>query len=301
MATQVKAAIVVAQATTSPPGGYVSGSRDDLVLGQLVTCTNRNDTGVTGWTWTLRQATGQLLASYSFSGSAGASCTFTPPASTGYGDCSLTLKVYGDPLPGGAQNTAQTTVILGIRAPNATYTRGIPIPSPDEGALTAPGQAGGSNTVDPTVGAAGRQSEAILALTKAIAAAGGAIVQDTWRIGLSGFYDGAYPLPGRLGERVKLGQSRTLTSVRLVRGSAGASGSTTVNVTKNGTTVFSVAPTVTSASGADAASTGTLSTSAFASGDVVEVTLTAVETALLSSGVQIGPESIYVELNWSIP
>jgi hypothetical protein len=69
----------------------------------------------------------------------------------------------------------------------------------------------------------------------------------------------------------------TLTSVRLWRGTAGTSGSTTVDLKKNGVTMLSVQPTITAASGNDQTALGTLSVTSVAVGDKLTIDATAVE------------------------
>jgi hypothetical protein len=164
---QVTAAIVIAQADNPAPGGYVSGSRDGLLLNKLVTLTNLSNAGVTSWTWEVFPAVGLTEGDYSVAGKAAASCTLTPPASTGYGDLAVRLTVRGDPLPGGRPNVAVAEALLGVRAPLDGYEDGLPLVHPHEGTL------GGKLVLSAVRGALGRISEAIRAFKIAGVGGGG--------------------------------------------------------------------------------------------------------------------------------
>jgi len=156
---QVKAAIVISQATVSAPGGYASGSRDDLIQGQTITLTNLDDTDVIAWSWEITPATGRQLSDYGVTGSSGATCTLTPPAAPdGWGDAYVKLTVTGPKLSTGAINQRTTAVILGIRQPSADYAAGVPLPSPLES------DRGGLVTAEDGKGWRDRVGEALFAL-----------------------------------------------------------------------------------------------------------------------------------------
>lgn len=155
---QVTARIVVSQAANPAPGGYSSGSRDNLNLNALITLTNGSNTGATSWTWEVFPAVGLVEGDYGVAGKESATCTLTPPASTGYGDLAVRLTVRGDPLPGGRPNVAVDEVLLGVRAPLSGYSDGLPIPHPHEAML------GGRPVLSAIRGALGRFAEAIRAL-----------------------------------------------------------------------------------------------------------------------------------------
>lgn len=295
MALPVAARIVVAQATVTPPGGYVSGSVDGLVLAQLITLTNLSDSGVVGWKWEIFSATGVSLASYSVTGTATGTCAMTPPASTGFGDVAARLTVYGDPLPGGRPNVATDEVILGIRAPNATYTAGMPIPHPHESSL------GGRTSIDTSVGREGRVAEALRAV--ALGAGGGAaVIPAEWVFTLSGVYDGA-TLTAFIDPPRRALTSRTISKVEIYRRTAGASGTTRCDVKKGGVSIFSgtgTQPQVTAAAGDYAYQAVTAfngGAASLAAGDRIEVTLEAVEAYL--AGPPEGPEGITVVVFFS--
>lgn len=155
---QVEAKIVVAQAGNPAPGGYTSGPRDGLVLNALITLTNLSNTGVTSWQWEIFPAVGLEVGDYGAAGTESASCTLTPPASTGYGDLAVRLTVRGDPLPGGRANVAVAEAILGVRATLAGYEPGIPIPHWLESLR------GGKVTLSAARGVIGRLAEAVRGL-----------------------------------------------------------------------------------------------------------------------------------------
>lgn len=290
MALPVAARIVVAQATVTPPVGYVSGSVDDLVLDQLITLTNTSDAGVNGWQWEVFPAVGVSKGSMGVTGEAAATLTLTPPGPYGFGDVAVKLTVYGDPLPGGQQNVATDEVILGIRAPNAIYAAGIPIPHPHETS------AGKRLALNPATGREGRVAEACRAL--ALGAGGGpAVAPAEWAFTLSGVYDGA-TLTAFIDPPRRALTSRTISRVEIYRRTAGASGTTRCDVKKNGTSIFSgtgTQPQVTAAAGDYAYQTLTTFVSgaaAMTAGSRLEVTLEAVETYL--AGPPEGPEGILV-------
>lgn len=164
---QVTAAIVVAQVDNAAPGGYTSGSRDELLLNKLITLTNLSNTGATSWTWEIFPAVGLAEGDYGVTGKATASCTLTPPATTGYGDIAVRLTVRGDPLPGGRPNIAVAEALLGVRAPLDGYAVGLPLVHPHESTL------GGKLTFSAFRGALGRISEALRAVLLALAGVGG--------------------------------------------------------------------------------------------------------------------------------
>lgn len=161
MTTQVSAAIVISQATVSPPGGYVSGPRDDLVQGQTITLTNRVDTGVVSWQWEISPPLGRTLADYGVTGLGTSTVTITPPADPdGAGDVFVRLTVLGSPLPSGQANRAVDEATLGIRLPSSLYSPGIPLPNSLEG------EAGQKSALDPARGSKGRIIEAISAVAQ---------------------------------------------------------------------------------------------------------------------------------------
>ncbi len=76
----------------------------------------------------------------------------------------------------------------------------------------------------------------------------------------------------------------TITAVTLWRGTAGGAGSTTIDVNKNGTTIYTTQanrPSVTAASGDDATSTGAAApdVTSFVAGDIFKMDVDAVETS----------------------
>lgn len=161
MTTQVSAAIVISQATVSPPGGYVSGPRDDLVQGQTITLTNRIDTGVVSWQWEISPPLGRSLDDYGVTGLGTSTVTITPPADPdGAGDLFVRLTVLGSPLPSGQANRAVDEATLGIRLPSSLYSPGIPLPNSLEG------EAGQKSALDPARGSKGRIIEAISAVAQ---------------------------------------------------------------------------------------------------------------------------------------
>lgn len=161
---QVTAQIVIAQAGNPAPGGYSSGSRDDIVVGSAVTATNLDDTSATWHRWTVSPYyPAGTLGGLGVTGDGTATCSFEPDVE---GDIALTLEVAGLPLPGGGANYARQTVMLGIRAVLAGYAPGMPLPHPLEGGR------GQSSAVDPAVGADGRIDEALYALKQGLSVAG---------------------------------------------------------------------------------------------------------------------------------
>lgn len=70
-------------------------------------------------------------------------------------------------------------------------------------------------------------------------------------------------------------RSMTLSKVLLYRRAGGSAGSTTVDLMKNGTSVLSSAPSIAFNAGASATASGTISTTAIASGDIFTVNCTA--------------------------
>lgn len=161
----VTAQIVIAQAGNPAPGGYSSGSRDDIVVGSAVTVTNADNTSATWHRWTVSPYyPAGTLGGLGVTGDGTPTCTFEPDVE---GDIAVTLEVAGAPLPGGGANYARQTVVLGIRAALSGYAPGMPLPHPLEAGR---GQAG---AVDPAVGREGRIDEAIYALFQGLSAGGG--------------------------------------------------------------------------------------------------------------------------------
>lgn len=184
---QVAARIVIAQADNAAPGGYSYGSRDGLLLNKLVTLTNQSNTGVTSHFWEVFPAVELTEAAYNVSGKESATCTLTPPASTGFGDLVVRLTVRGDPLPGGRANVAVAEAILGVRAPLTGYSDGLPLPHPMESTL------GGKLVLEVLRGAIGRLSEMGRALKAGLAS----VAAGTSPTGpAGGDLNGTYPDPG---------------------------------------------------------------------------------------------------------
>ena len=167
MAQRVTAKIVIAQAGNAPPGGYVDGGRDDIVVGSLVTATNADNAGAKGYRWTVTPCAAVLIGDYGLSGAEASTLTLTPPSPDGYGDVGLMLTVYGDPLPDGSPNVATDSVILGVRLATAGYTPGLPIPSEKETS------AGGRGTLSIDGGRERRLQETVYGLAKMLLAGGG--------------------------------------------------------------------------------------------------------------------------------
>lgn len=163
----MQARIVVAQAGNPAPGGYSYGPRDNLVLGSQITLTNQSNTDVTSHTWEVVPGPGQTEGVYNVAGKESSTLTLTPPANTGYGDVYVRLTVRGNPLPDGKPNQAVDQVLLGIRAPLAGYSAGVPIPHPRESLF------GGIVTLDAARGVLGRLSEGLLGLLQGGGGGGG--------------------------------------------------------------------------------------------------------------------------------
>lgn len=106
-------------------------------------------------------------------------------------------------------------------------------------------------------------------------AGGGGTSRDTWRFALTGKIsvsneiDSAWIAP----------RAATITRVTLYRRTGGSSGTTTVDVNKNGTTIFTTQSNrpVTSGTGADQVVTGTLQVTAVAQDDRIEVDIDTAE------------------------
>ena len=163
---QVVAKIVVAQAANPAPGGYSYGSRDNLNLASLITLTNLDNNAATSWTWEVFPAVGLVEGDYGVAGKESATCTLTPPASTGYGDLAVRLTVRGDPLPGGRPNVAVDEALLGVRASLTGYASGLPLAHPHESAL------GGRPTFSALRGVIGRLAESVRGLLLGLLASG---------------------------------------------------------------------------------------------------------------------------------
>lgn len=114
---------------------------------------------------------------------------------------------------------------------------------------------------------------------------------------ISDVYSGVI-VPGFFEPPVVVDVGFTLDRVYLQRRTAGASGSTIVDVLKNGTTIFSgLPPRVFASSGNYATANGsafTLGANVYTPGDVLEVLLSQVE--LFSGGPPPGPEGLRVTL-----
>ena len=165
---------VVAQAGTTPPAGYVWGSRDGLLYGTTITLTNADNTGVETWTWEVVPPPGLEAVDYGVSGTSGYQLTLTVP-SDAPGDLAVRLTVTGAPAAPGVPNAQTTTVLLGLRGASSAYAPGVPIVHPFESSL------GGAVTFSPRFGVLGRVSEALRALYEAVksgAGGGGTLAGD---------------------------------------------------------------------------------------------------------------------------
>lgn len=179
MALQVTADIVISQNTVEAPPGYVSGRRDDLVQGEQITLVNLLDNiDVISHEWQISPAVGRTIGSYGVAGAFEAECALTPLADPdGYGDVNVKLIVYGNIHTDGRINRAETSTILGIRKPEASYGPGMPLPHPLES------DAGGIATAEAGKGFRDRMSEAILALRSIIGPTDPTYTQLTFRPG----------------------------------------------------------------------------------------------------------------------
>jgi hypothetical protein len=112
---------------------------------------------------------------------------------------------------------------------------------------------------------------------------------------ISGPYSGAV-VPGSFGAPLIVDTPFSMAEVRLSRRVAGAFGQTTVDVLRNGVSVFSgPAPSVLASSGNYAGvSTSSFVSPSFGPGDVLDVLLTSVET--FSAGPPFGPEGLRVDI-----
>ena len=114
---------------------------------------------------------------------------------------------------------------------------------------------------------------------------------------LDGVYDQAR-LPGAFDAARYVEDNRTITGVRLLRRRAGSAGSTVINVTKNGASVFAVLgdqPVVPAGAGSyasDLKAPTAPGAAACVPGDVLEVYLEQVEDPTVVPGA--GPEGIAV-------
>jgi hypothetical protein len=161
---RVTAKIVLAQVGLTPPGGYVSGSLDNMLMGAAITASNVDDSGVVAREWILSPNVNTVVSSWSTTSKNGVTFTCTPPGTVGYGDAVLTLIVYGKQNEDGSPNISTDTVVMGIRATFSAYSLGIPIPHPLESS------GGGPVTIDARLGREARVAE----LGMAIAAVAGA-------------------------------------------------------------------------------------------------------------------------------
>lgn len=295
MVSPVQARIVVTQANSQPPAGYFAGGRDGLQLDTVITCTNLNDAGVVYRRWEVFPAIGVPLATYAVAGLEGPELTLTPPSPLGFGDVAVRLTVYGEPLPGGRPNVSIDEVVLGVRAPSGIYAPGIPVPHPHESTL------GGQTALDPAVGREGRVAE--LARALAMGAGGGALlIPAEWVFTLSGVYDQAL-VPGVFDPPRRAATTRTISRVELVRRTAGAAGTTRLDVKKNGTSIFGSPPLYPHVSAIDG-DYATVSVATFKedgatlfAGDILEVSLEETETHLI--GPSEGPEGLTLTVFFS--
>lgn len=148
-----------------------------------------------------------------------------------------------------------------------------------------PGQQGAQGIQGPT------------GLTGAVGPAGPGNINLAFK--LSGEYSSAV-VPGFFEPPRLMRDTVTLVEATLIRRTAGSSGTTRVDVTKNGVSVFATDPAkpqVLATSGDNATSISTtFLTAAFIPGDIVEVVLETVETVLES--LVPGPEGLTVELRF---
>lgn len=117
---------------------------------------------------------------------------------------------------------------------------------------------------------------------------------------LSGMYAGAI-VPGVFDPLYIAPLGFTITSVQVMRRTAGLAGSTDIDVTKNGVSILAAPPLSVTAGAGDNA---TVVTAAFAPGanvflanDILEVVLVAVET--FNPGLPVGPEGLRIVINRS--
>lgn len=164
---QVKAQIVVAQAGSTPPVGYTHGSRDRLALETLITCTNLTNSGVQRWQWEVVPLPVHAGADFGVTGQDGPTLGLTV-SSERPGDVAVRLTVFGAPLPGSNKANVHTaTVLLGLRAPLAGYSGGVPLVHPFESEL------GGEVTFSPRFGFLARIVEMLWALYLRVLSGGG--------------------------------------------------------------------------------------------------------------------------------
>jgi hypothetical protein len=114
---------------------------------------------------------------------------------------------------------------------------------------------------------------------------------------LSGNYS-AVPTPGTFDAPFITEVAFTLDHVHVARRTAGTAGQTTIDVTKNGVSIFAGGPPFVAAAAGDyATAVGNLfapGSNVFAPGDILEVVLTSVET--FNAGPPPGPEGLRVTI-----